>query len=524
MAMIEASGAVSAPIRMTAIDRIVGYFSPASGLKRYSSRASLAALQRLYDGGQSGRLTSGWAAGRTSADSEIALAGGMLRDRMRDLVRNNGLAGQAVQVLVNNFVGSGIRPRAKGSSKRANKKVDKLWAIWSAQCDRHGHTNFEGLLALAVREMVEGGEVFAVRRRLPAKPGRVPLEIELYEADHLDDGRARLSGVFAEIRDGIEYDRSGRRNAYYLFPEHPGGPHRGIVRTNYDSVRIPAGDVAHLFERQRLQNRGVPWGTPALAALRDHGDWQVAEMVRKKTEACLVGIVIGDEEEGGSGGVNAVQDADGNVIESFRPGMLAYSRGGKDVKFNTPASSAGVAEWNRVQLHLIAAGFRVPYALMTGDLSQANYSSNRAGLNEFRRMIDLIQWTVIIPMFCAKIWEWFCDAAYTAGMIDSPDVPCEWAPPKFESVNPKQDAETDLLEVRAGFATRSQQIAKRGYDPIEVEEEMAEDNDRADKAGLVLDSDPRRMSRAGQEQAGVSGERPAKGESDSDAGTDHNED
>ena len=45
-----------------------------------------------------------------------------------------------------------------------------------------------------------------------------------------------------------------------------------------------------------------------------------------------------------------------------------------------------------------------------------------------------------------------------------PDRRCasEWAPPKFDSVNPLQDATTDLLETRAGFSTIAQQIAKRG--------------------------------------------------------------
>ena len=60
---------------------------------------------------------------------------------------------------------------------------------------------------------------------------------------------------------------------------------------------MPAGAVAHLFERQRVQSRGVPWGAPAMRALRDLDDWQNAELVRKKTEACLVGIVFGADED-----------------------------------------------------------------------------------------------------------------------------------------------------------------------------------------------------------------------------------
>lgn len=495
-------------VRMSLVDRAVSVFSPAAALRRYSSRVSLANLARLYDGAGGGRLNEGWSARKTSADAEIALAGPVLRDRMRDLVRNNPLAAQAVQVLVNNIAGTGIRPRPKSGNARRDKRVAALWDDWSRHSDRHGHTDFEGLLALAVREMVEGGEVFAVRRRLPSRSGRVvPLEIELFEADHLDESKVNLGGQGAEIRDGIEYDADGRRKAYYLMPDHPGGVHRFRSRAAEASRRVPAEDVAHLFERQRVQNRGVPWGVAAMTALRDHGDWQLAEMVRKKTEACLVGIVIGDDDAGSSG-LNPIEDANGDLIESFRPGMMMYSRGGKDVKFSSPAHSGGVAEWNRVQMHIIAAGFRVPYALMTGDLSQANFSSNRAGLNEFRRMVEMIQWTVVIPMFCQRIWDWFCEAAFTAGLIDREDIPVEWAPPRFESVNPKQDAETALIEVRAGFATRSSEISRRGFDPREVEGEMAADNDRADTLGLILDSDPRRMSRAGQGQQEGSGSRP----------------
>ncbi|MDO5606642.1 MAG: phage portal protein, partial [Paracoccus sp. (in: a-proteobacteria)] len=181
----------------------------------------------------------------------------------------------------------------------------------------------------------------------------------------------------------------------------------------------------------------------------------------------------------------------------FEPGLIAYARGGKDIRFNQPASTAGVYEWHRVQLHIIAAGFRVPYALMTGDLSQANFSSTRAGLNEFRRMVEQIQWQVVIPMFCEPIWRWFITMAQAQGLLPEGEIAAEWGPPKFESVNPLQDVQADLLEVRAGFSTLPQQIARRGYDPGEVIAEWAAFAAKSDAAGLVFDSDPRRVTKAG---------------------------
>lgn len=96
---------------VTLIDRLVAWASPEAGVRRAIARRSFEALatgRRGYDGAARGRRTDGWRAPGTSADAEVAAAGGLLRDRMRDLVRNNPHAAKAVSVLVNNIVGSGV--------------------------------------------------------------------------------------------------------------------------------------------------------------------------------------------------------------------------------------------------------------------------------------------------------------------------------------------------------------------------------------------------------------------------------
>ena len=488
----------SAP-RFGLIDRAVAVVSPERALRRLYAREAIA-RKRGYDAASKGRGTENWRTSSASADREIAAAGPILRERMRDLVRNNPMAANAVQVLVNNIVGTGIRPRAATGDPELNARVDELWRRWAKRCDRHGHTDFHGLLQLAVREMIEGGDCFAIARVTRARrPDLVPLQIELREADHLDTARMdnRPSGV--RIDQGIEYDRNGRRSAYWLFPDHPGGTTTTFGQ-RFESVRIPAERVVHLFERQRVQSRGVPWGTPAMRHIRDLDDWQHAELVRKKTEACLVGVVFG-AEEAEQGVAPAVEDSEGHRIEQFEPGLIAYARNGKDIKFNQPSSTGGISEWLRGQQHLIAAGFRVPYALMTGDMSQANFSSTRAGLNEFRRMIEQVQWQTVIPMFCDRIWDWFVAYAQDAGLLPrGVEIRAEWGPTRFESVNPLQDAQADLLEVRAGFSTIPEQIARRGHDADEVLREASEFAAKMDELGLVSDADPRRVAKSGTAQ------------------------
>jgi capsid protein len=115
-------------------------------------------------------------------------------------------------------------------------------------------------------------------------------------------------------------------------------------------------------------------------------------------------------------------------------------------------------------------------------------------------MVEAVQWHVVIPQFCEPIWRWVMEMAATMGRIPDPGIAAEWGPPKFESVNPLQDVQADILEVRSGFATVQQMIAKRGYDPEAILQDWAAFAALWDAAGLVFDSDPRRVTKGGQTQ------------------------
>lgn len=484
-------------------ERVIGTVAPRAAVRRVAARQALETLARGYDGSARGRMTDGWRTASSSADTEIAQAGGLLRDRMRDLVRNNPHAAKAIAVLATNIVGSGIMPRAASRDPELNKHVDALFERWSKSCDADGQLDFYGLQTLVAREMVEAGEVL-VRRRMRRAADRlpVPMQLQVIEADLLDGHRTGIAGGRRQVQ-GIEFDEIGRRKAYWMFSEHPGS-NLAIAAGRFDSHPVPAAEIAHVYEKQRTQVRGVPWGTPVIRALRNLDDYELAEIVRKKTEACVAAFVIGDDEDQ-EGITLGVTDPAGRRIEGFEPGMIAYVRGGKEVKFNQPAATGGYGDYKRASLHTIAAGFRIPYELLTGDLSQVNYSSIRAGLVEFRRLIEAVQWQIFIPLFCEPAWQWFCDAAWIAGEIPEPSVAVEWTPPRFEAVDALKDATADMMMVRTGTMSLKEAIARQGRNPDAMLDEIAETNALLDKLGIILDSDPRKVSRAGLTQARAPG-------------------
>lgn len=494
------------------LDKAIGYVSPQAGLRRTQYRAAMDVAQRSYTGAETSRLKSGRRAKSTSADAEVARAGRILRDRMRDLVRNNPYAAKAVSELVSHAIGDGIIPRSK------DKELNKLFLEWSKHCDADGDLDFNGIVALAVREMFESGDGIVRRRRRRLEDGLpVPLQLQVLESDLIDTTKEGVLSGGGKIIQGIEFDALGRKRAYWMFGSHPGNsffdPQSTIV-----SKPVPASDIAHVFEKQRTQVRGVPWGTPAMADTFDLAEYEKAELVRKRLEACLVGIMTGGDiddnigmpmtGEDGKALAPGIYNARGQRVEKVEPGMFLNAVGGRDVKFSQPAVTDSYDPYKTSMLHTVAAGWRVPYALMTGRLDKVNYSSSKIGLEGFRRMVSMLQWQVIIPMLLQPMWDWFCEAAYLAGKISTPNVDVEWSPPRFYSADPLKDVKARVLEVRAGFRSLPSAIAETGENPEDVIDEIEAFNKKLDDKGLVFDSDPRRISQAGQLQNSSDNEPP----------------
>lgn len=445
---------------------------------------------RNYDGAKKGRNLGGWRTTNSDADATNAPSLAILRSRSRDLVRNNPHATRGVQVLVGSLVGTGITPRSATGDDALDRKVDDLFETWSSEVQTEGDLDFYGMQALACRALVESGEVLIRKRVRRLEDGlTVPLQLQILEADHLDSSRNETLANGGRIVQGVEFDPVGRRAAYWLFRDHPGSPLGGIGT----SYRVPADEILHLFEPLRPgQTRGVPWMAPIIGTLQSLGDYRQAESLRKKLEACYLGVIQRPDaiDPTGKTVTDTVTDASGETVEAFEPGMFLYAPG--SIEFHEPKGDGGYVAYEESQLRAVAAGLRLPYELLTGDLSKVNFSSSRVGLNEFKRFVDMMQWECLIPQFLVPIRRWFVETAVAAGLLPvGSRYATEWQPPAWMSVNPQQDAQTAHQQLRDGTTTLSEVIAATGRNPRRVIEERARDNELLDQHGLVLDSDPR---------------------------------
>ncbi|MBC7157431.1 MAG: phage portal protein [Rhodobacteraceae bacterium] len=446
---------------------------------------------------------AGWFRPQTSATTEIQPALPMLRGAARDLVRNSPHASRAVRVLAAHIAGSGVRPRAvinaadPAAGEALGRVVREQWERFVERCDPAGQTDWYGQQRLLARAVVEGGEAIRIWTPL-AENGRLFWRCQVVEGDVVDHHKFGVMPNGNRIVQGVEFDRLGRRVAYHLLSEHPGERY-APTSLRYDLRRVPAEFVDHAYEILRPgQVRGVPWFAPAATVMRDVDDLAEAEVVRKKLEACLAIIVTNaNDDAAAADGPSlvaatdasgaALRSASGATIERMQPGMVVEARPGWDAKFTAPPASDGLVEHMRERLHAIAAGVGVTYMQMTGDTSQANYSSMREGRLEFHRLVDCWQADLMITQTGRPAWRRVMDAAILNGDLRQPVAPrATFIAPKRPWVDPQKDAKAAIDQMAAGIIDPHDVIEETGHAPEDVIAGLTQWRDRIAAAGLQV--------------------------------------
>jgi lambda family phage portal protein len=454
-------------------DRLVAVRDPHQALSRHRARQLLA---RAYEGASK---RDGWSPRRAgaSANADHLADATTLRVRSRALVQNVPYIAQGLRSLVANVIGTGITPRWLGLEADT---YDTLWKQWSTVCDADGRLDIYGIQAAAYRAMEQDGEVLLrLRPRRLEDDLPVPLQLQLLEIDWLDSSRSMANGP-NQILNGIEYDPLGKVVGYWLFDQHPGETNvrpRGRATSHF----VPAASIIHLYTPDRPgQGRGFPRLAPVIARVRDLQLYEDAELQRKNLETRLGVIASGDVEQmanppapGEAVDTSAAKAGDLGPLQSGS--IMKIPGGATSLTVLEPKVAAGYVEYVKYQLHLIAAGFGVTYEMMTGDVSDTNFSSARVRLQDFRREAEFTQWNIFIPKFCDRICRAFVDAAVLAGKVQRRNYGVEYSTPKWDYVNPEQEVKADLAEIAGGLSSFSEKLRRRGYKPDLVFEELRQD-------------------------------------------------
>ncbi|MFN7305582.1 MAG: phage portal protein, partial [Acetobacteraceae bacterium] len=178
-----------------------------------------------------------------------------------------------------------------------------------------------------------------------------------------------------------------------------------------------------------------------------------------------------------------------------------YRRGQGDVSVVNPSGGGSHTAFARRSLEAAAVGAGLTYDQVSGDLTQANYSSLRAGKIEFRRLCEQVQYGMLIPMLVRPIAERFHAQGALVGLWgDAMPKGVAHVPPAHEMIDPLKDTTALIAQVRAGFVPQPEAAGAFGYDFRSAVEMIREANAALDAAGISLDTDPRRVAKSGGAQ------------------------
>lgn len=476
--------------------------------KREAERAIVARhaapRQRAFAAAAINRLTASleqWS-GAINADLDASLA--IMRSRARSLCANNEFGRRFLSLVSANVVGSTgptLQVRALTQSGRldkpANDAIELAWARWARQADITGRMNLARILQVAVKGVARDGE--ALIRIVRDRSLPFGIQLQLLEADRLDEALNVSYPSGPRIRQGVELDTAGRPVAYHLLAGHP-GENYGQPR-KYE--RVPARDLLHVFLPERAEQvRGYTWLHAVLLRTHMLHGFEEAAVVAARVGASKMGIWTRDPEAASALEQVANHGTDattGNLQMSAEPGeFIEAPTGYKLESWDPDYPHANYEMFVKACVRGIAAGLNVAAHNLSGDMTDVNYSSARiAELSEREVWKELQEWltdSVLLPLF-----ETWLETALLRGDVrmeaSGKALPAERLPKfaaaaRFQSrrwdwVDPLKDAQAADLLIRTKLASRTQIAASQGREFEDIVDELGQEQELIAEADLA---------------------------------------
>ena len=496
------------------------------------ARTARPTAQRNYSAAGFNRLTADWMPVGYAADNEIRRALKPLRDRSRELSRNNDYVKHYLKLIRRHVFGpAGIQlemqirtPRGKRDDA-SNEIIEAAWAKWSKKgvCTVDGKLSWVQAQWLIGETVARDGE--AIVRFVRGFPNGFGFALQLLEGDYLDHlyNRDDLpDGRF--IRMSVEFDKWRRPVAYWLRTQHPGEfPYTSYAEAKRE--RVDAADVLLIMRPDRFQQtRGVPELHSAMSRLQMLGGFEEAALTAARVGASKMGFFTSEADQDAESS-DLPQDDIGNLLDDVEAGHLErLPPGVKFDKFDPQYPSNEFPGFMKAMLRGAASGLGVDYNTLANDLERVTYSSMRSGVLEVRD-----EWRVwqrqMIDELMTPVFEAWLTVGLGMGLIGAGALPVSqmdrwnkprWQPRGWGWVDPDNESKALVTSIGLGVRSRTQACAEMGRDIEDVFEDLRNEKELAATYGLALiDPVP-----GGQTMTNPQTDAPAPDAAPADAGDD----
>ena len=453
-----------------------------------------------FSGASQNRLLNNFVLTSKSADSEIRPSLRVLRNRSRDLARNNAYARRYINVYTDNIVGSKgvhLQVRSRDPNGRldsfANNLIERRWKEWGYNCTADGKLSWIDCQRLFAETYARDGEVLIRLIKNFDNPNK--FAIEFIESDFLDhDLNLQLTNG-NQVRMGVEINKFGKPVNYHLLKVHPNDD---LVVSDYVGAKyniVPAEEIIHYYHQERPnQTRGIPPLSACLRDLKMLDGYMEAELVAARVGASKMGFFKSNDGDSYTGEDkidtnNPVMFAEAGTFEQLPTGTEFQS-------FDPQHPTTAFKDFTKSIIRSIASSLNVSYCTLANDLESVNYSSIRQGALEERNYFQCEQYRMIRNFHDMVYSKWLEMTLLTdlLGGLPPSKLPKFnnpiWRARGWQWIDPKKEVEALKIGVENGFLSHQDVQAGYGRDVEDVFSQIQSDKELAEKFGIQLAFEP----------------------------------
>ncbi len=459
--------------------------------------------KRHYAMAKLGGETNDWFSGDLTADQ--AIYGGMrrMRNRARDLARNDDYTRRFLHLAKTNIVGHrGIQFRAKTVDYVKNKEIlsvydnavlNRAFSAWSkpGSCTVDRRMSFRDVQDMLVECWLVDGEFIA--RKIRGYDNEYGFALQPIDADRLDEQLNRQrSATQNEIRMGVEIDQWNAPVAYWFIDGDAPPNSMGYYR--HAHTRIPAAEIEHVYQMERPgQTRGVTYLAPIALRKKMLDGFMNAVVVGSRVAASQMGFFIANPDNPRPEETGEEENPDGSIKRNAEPGMLEELPPWiSDFKpFDPGYPPANFDEFCKSIVRGISSGLGISYIAGANDLQGVSYSAGRIAMLADQDLWRTMQ-TFVIEHFCELIYPDWLVMAITVQAVSLPMSKLAkfkahtWRPRGWEWTDPDKQGKAAARDIDYGIQSRRMIAEQRGIDIDEVFRELAEERKKMEELGIPI--------------------------------------
>lgn len=490
------------------LDRTIRFFDPIRGQKRFRSRVQAEIVNSSYTSAERGRrATKEWKTSTGDADADLLFDLPTLRERSRDLDRNDPLAGGAISTNCTNIIGNGLKLQSrikrnilKLTEDQASAWEEKTEAEFSLfadtkNCDITRTLNFGGLQNLILRSAFTNGDVFSLLPHIQMKDIPYSLKIQTIEADRVSNPNHKADT--ATLAGGVEKNKNGAPIAYHILKQHPGMKNRSSFEWDKVSAygsKTGRQRVIHLFDKKRPgQTRGIPYLSPVIEKLKQLSTLTDSELMASVVSSFFTVFI--ETESGGPNvlaPMNPVSEVGGkSTDDSFKMGSGAIISLAKGEKANIPAPGRPNTAFDPFWVSLvrqIGIGIELPFEVLVKHFTSSYSASRGALLEAWKFFLMRREW--VADNFCKIVYETWMWEAVALGRISAPGfindplirmayLNSEWIGPVMAQIDEGRASKAATERITNRTSTIAIETAKLGGDyPANRGQQLKENEDQ----------------------------------------------